>query len=71
METLKFKTNIKCLGCVAQVTPNMNETAGNGNWEVDVKAPEKVLTVKLSGDLKPSDIIKAVESAGYHAGPQS
>jgi hypothetical protein len=25
MKTLKFKTNIKCAGCLARVSPNLNE----------------------------------------------
>ncbi len=28
METLKFKTNINCGGCVAKVTPELNATEG-------------------------------------------
>lgn len=67
METLKFKTTIKCMGCVEQVTPHLNETVGVNNWEVDVKNPEKVLTVKTSENVSASDIINAVVNAGYTA----
>jgi copper chaperone len=65
METLKFKTNIKCSGCVAKVTSNLNATAGEGNWEVDLMNPAKVLTVKNAVDV--SKIKEAVEKAGYQA----
>ena len=63
METLKFKTNIKCGGCVAQVTPGLNESAGTGNWEVDINNPEKILTVTSDGN--EDNIISAVKSAGF------
>lgn len=63
METLKFKTNIKCGGCVAQVTPGLNESAGAGNWEVDITNPEKILTVTADGNQ--DNIISAVTKAGF------
>ncbi|WP_228853046.1 heavy-metal-associated domain-containing protein [Aegicerativicinus sediminis] len=64
METLKFNSTIKCTGCLATVTPYLDETAGANNWEVDLTNPNKVLTVKTDG-VTAEDITKAVESAGY------
>jgi copper chaperone CopZ len=66
MEELKFKTNIKCSGCVAQVTPALNETVGDNNWTVDTTDPDKILTV--SGENTDKDEIKkALEKAGFRA----
>lgn len=65
METTKFKTNIKCSGCVAKVTPFLNESLGENNWEVDYHNPSKVLTV--AGEKDQTKVIKAVEKAGYKA----
>jgi len=65
MNTIKFKTNIKCTGCLAQVGPALNETAGKDNWQVNLESPDKILTV--STDLKPEELIDAVKSAGYTA----
>jgi copper chaperone CopZ len=65
METLKFKTNIKCSGCIANVTPHLNETVGEGKWEVDLKNPAKVLTIADEADA--AKIKEAVERAGYKA----
>lgn len=62
METLKFKSNIKCSGCVAQVTPFLNEAEGIENWEVDIADANKVLTVTAT-DSK--NVIEAVEKAGF------
>jgi len=65
METIKFKTNIKCTGCLAQVGPALNETAGENQWKVDLDSSDKTLTVE--GDIKESEIIAAVKKAGYTA----
>ena len=64
METTKFKTTIKCSGCVAKVTPYLNEALGEENWEVDTNNPSKVLTVAGAARDK---VIEAVEKAGYKA----
>ena len=63
---MKFKTNIKCSGCVAAVTPELNNAAGESRWKVDVQNPEKVLTVDADG-ISSDEIIKAVSRAGYQA----
>lgn len=66
METKQFKTNIKCSGCVAKVTPGLNESAGENKWNVDLQSPERILTV--SGDTVDKEkISQALEKAGYRA----
>jgi copper chaperone len=65
METLKFKTNIKCSGCIATVTPHLNESIGEGNWQVDLNNPSKVLTIGV--EASEEKIKEAVEKAGYKA----
>jgi copper chaperone CopZ len=65
MKDTKFKTTIKCSGCVAAVTPFLNEAAGAGNWSVDLNDPSKVLTVH--NDTDQAKIVKAMEKAGYRA----
>ncbi len=64
METVKFKTNIKCGNCIATVTPFLNEAVGEGNWQVDIQDPKKVLTVENATAEK---VRLAVEKAGYKA----
>ncbi len=63
METIKFRTDIKCSGCVAKVTPHLNEAIGESNWEVDTMNPSKILTV--TGDTQK--VKEAVEKAGFKA----
>lgn len=66
MEQIKFKTNIKCSGCVAQVTPTLNKTVGTNNWTVDLANPDRILTVSSSA-AKSEQIKSAIEQAGFKA----
>lgn len=63
MQTLKFKTNINCGGCVAGVTPFLNKIEGI-DWKVDTENPDKILSVE-SEDVSEEEIIKAVKKAGF------
>lgn len=65
MEPIKFKTNIKCSGCVEKVTPFLNEAVGKDKWEVDYNNPAKLLTVE--GENDKAKVIQALEKAGYKA----
>lgn len=65
MKTHTFKTNIKCTGCVAKVTPFLNEAIGDKNWQVDYNNPQKILSVET--DIQADEIIKVVERAGFKA----
>lgn len=67
METLQFKTTIKCSGCIEKVTPFLNETAGENNWEVDLQNPQKVLTIPNAEQLNSSEVVEALAKAGYKA----
>ena len=64
METLKFKTNIKCSACVAKVTPHLDKVEGVESWEVDLNDPNRILTVALESG-KETKVREAVEDAGY------
>lgn len=66
METLKFKTNIKCTGCVAKVTPLLNNESEIKKWEVDIFNPEKILTVEAR-NIEAQKVIETIEKAGFKA----
>jgi copper chaperone len=66
MEKLKFKTNIKCSGCIAKASPSLDEKIGKGNWEVDLFTLQKTLTVS-SKNLNEDEIIAVVHDAGFTA----
>ncbi len=65
MNTIKLKTNIKCMGCIATVTPVLNEKAGENNWSVDLNDPQRILTVET--EKAEQEIIDAVKKAGFEA----
>ncbi len=67
-EQLKFKTTINCGGCVASVTPALNSAVGEGNWQVDINDPAKILTVD-SDTVNKATVIEAVNKAGFKAEP--
>ena len=66
METIQLKTNIKCSGCVAAVTPFLNEAVGENNWKVDIQSPDKTLNVEAR-NVNKKEIVEAIEKAGYTA----
>jgi copper chaperone len=64
-KTLKFKTNLKCGGCLAAVTPHLNAMEGISSWSVDTLVPDKILTVESTG-ATAGQIIEKLQLAGYH-----
>lgn len=65
METLQFKTNIKCGGCVATVTPFLNGDQNIENWAVDLESADRVL--KVETNHSPEEIQDLIKKAGYEA----
>jgi len=61
---LQFKTNIKCGGCVAKVTPFLNNAEGIGHWEVDTTNKDKILSVQSDG-ITREEVIQKVQEAGF------
>lgn len=66
MKTKKFKTNIMCGSCIAKVTPILNEAFGENNWQVDIKDPNKILTVS-SDNVYEMEVNNSLEKVGYKA----
>jgi len=60
----QFKTNINCGGCIATVTPFLNEIEGLSDWEVDTTNKDKILTVKTA-EISEQQIIEVVQKAGF------
>lgn len=68
METKNYRTNIKCEGCIAKVTPVLNQLAGTNNWKVDIDSPEKKLTL-LNPGVKENELMDQLKKLGYGAEP--
>ena len=66
METLKFKTNINCGGCIATVTPYLDKVKNVSKWSVDTSTPLKILTIETEG-TNPDEITEVMKTAGYNA----
>jgi copper chaperone CopZ len=64
-----FKTNINCGGCIASVTPALNQIDEIESWSVDTENPEKILSVELEDDTDSQCIVDAVSSAGFRIEP--
>ena len=67
MDTQRFKTTIKCTGCIEKVTPYLNEAAGKDNWQVDLQNSDKVLTIATGKAINEEVIAEALQKAGYKA----
>jgi copper chaperone CopZ len=59
--TRRFKTNLRCGGCVTAVRPHLDSEPGVARWEVDVASPDRTLTV--DGDA-PAEAVKAAVARG-------
>ena len=68
MKTLKFKTTIKCSGCLAKVTPVLNGENSIEKWNVDIYNPEKILTIETNEET-PDKVIGLIEQAGFKIEP--
>lgn len=64
MQSLKFKTNINCGGCVKAVTAFLDDVEGIQKWTVDTQNPDKILSVE-GETLEVSQVVEAVQDAGF------
>lgn len=66
--SFQFKTNINCGGCVAKVTPALNEASGIESWQVDTTNKDKILSVKSAG-ITQEQVMDTVKKAGFRIEP--
>lgn len=64
---MKFKTSINCGGCVAAVSPVLNNISEIKQWHVDTENPGKILTVEAEDSLTPQEIIDKLSKVGHKA----
>ncbi|NOQ26855.1 MAG: hypothetical protein GQ564_15955 [Bacteroidales bacterium] len=67
MQTLRFKTSLKCNGCVNAIKPSMDSINGIKIWRVFLDVQEKTLEVDLD-DSNSEQIANAVKEAVTNAG---
>lgn len=66
MKQYQFKTNINCSGCVAKVTPVLEQNEEIKDWKVDTDNPNKILTVETES-LNEEQVKAIVQKAGFKA----
>ena len=64
MKTIKHKTNINCSSCLNSITPFLNDLDNIDSWNVDLKDPDKLLTVVLDDD-NTGVVAEAIKKAGF------
>ncbi len=64
MEKLRFKTNLKCGGCVNAITPGLESLNIIQTWSVDLENPDKVLEIEAAEDIS-EQVIASVKKSGY------
>lgn len=70
MKTLRFKTNIESTQSVANISDFIDNTQGIKNWEIDLRSPDKVLTIRGKVN-RPDVIVKKVHKAGFQLTPMN
>ena len=68
MKSIKFKTNLKCNGCIEAIKPGIEAIDGIESWRVFLDIQDKILEVDftdLSEEELTNAIITAVSNAGY------
>lgn len=64
MEKLRFKTSLKCNGCIRAITPGLENIPEIKEWQVDLESADRVLEVDSENDVS-SQVIESVKKAGY------
>ena len=64
MSHITFSSNIACNGCLSKVQPILDQLEGVRSWEVDLKNPEKIVTVETT-TCEAEEIKQAVATVGY------
>ena len=67
MDTIKFKTSLKCNGCINAIKPGMDAIEGIESWEVFLDVADKVLEVEYNNVVE-NEIKEKIESAVKKAG---
>lgn len=67
MKTFKLKTSLKCNNCVAKVREQLDSAAEIESWSVDLKSPERIMTVESNDDEAVSRVKKILSDAGFTA----
>ena len=67
MKTIRFKSSLKCNGCVNAIKPGMDSIDAIKKWRVFLDVQEKIFEVEVEEDEEKvtQEIKNAVTKAGY------
>ncbi|MBP7269155.1 MAG: hypothetical protein KBA16_06195 [Bacteroidia bacterium] len=65
---LTFKTDINCAGCVAKVSPVLDQAPGICHWTIDTTSPDRRLVVHSEG-ITEAEVVRRVLDAGFNIEP--
>jgi len=67
MKTLKFKSSLKCNGCVNAIKPGMEAINDVKSWRVFLDVSDKIIEVETEGSEEEvaKEVKDAVTKAGY------
>lgn len=63
MEERRYRTSAKCNGCVSAIAGKLDEIMGREDWNIDLKSPDRVLTVK--SNVAEEEIVSRVKGLGF------
>ena len=67
MKTFEFETNWKCNNCVAKVKSQLDITDEIQSWSIDLKSPDRILTIKAKDEKAVASVERILAEAGYLA----
>lgn len=68
-DTWYFSTSIMCNGCIAKIAPVLDAAQGIASWSVDLKSPDRILTVVPDG-ITQDELMALVREAGFTIEPK-
>lgn len=64
MGTMTFKTNAKCMGCLAKIEEILQGKMNREEWNLDLSDSNRPLTV-MSDKLAAGEIVELIGKAGF------
>jgi len=64
MQTLKFKTSLKCNGCVSNLKPYLDGIKEVQSWNIDLNHADKILEVN-GENISAEEILEKLKPSGY------
>lgn len=65
MKIFRFKTNLKCNNCVSKVKSQLDAANGIQNWSIDLRSPDRILTVEAKDEEAIALVGRILADAGY------